>query len=204
MSGDGPFLWFSEQGPPKSYHRLPRTGMCISAFVFVRQGDKLLLGKYADTPKWEELSGMDPTRWRTHGKGWTIPASHLKYGEEPRAAGRRVAEEILGLHGSDLSEPRIESDLGEPARFPGMGDHYDLWLFFDVELPAGATVERPAWWRELAFVDPRKLSPADWGRSHDDIAARWLTVSATPWEATARTTYGSGPAPPDGARARPG
>ena len=178
MAGDGPFLWFSPKGPPGSYHRLPAGGMCISAFVYVRQGDKVLLGKYADDPRWESLTGMDEARWRTHGKGWTIPASHLKYGEEPRAAGRRVANEILGLRGIPLSEPRIESEFDVPVRFPELGNHYDLWLFFETELPDGAEVPKPPWWRELSFQDPRELPASAWGRSHEDIMARWLRPRA--------------------------
>lgn len=180
MAGDGPFLWLSERGSPWGYHRLPAGGMCISAFLFLRRPDgKVLLGKYADDPEWERLGGLDATRRRAHGRGWTIPASHLKYGEDPRDAARRVAADMLRLPADlPLSEPRVEVDLGVPARFPDMGPHYDMWFFVDARWERDEPPGRPPWYAELAFVDPRALAPSDWGRSHDEIMDRWLARRA--------------------------
>lgn len=178
MPGDGPFLWFSEKGSPWGYHRLPRSGFCVSAFLFLRRGDEILLGKYADDPEWERLGGLDKSRRLAHGRGWTIPASHLKYGEDPRAAGRRIAEEILGLRGLVLGEPRVEVEVGVPARFPEMGPHEDMWFFLEARVPEGFQVERPRWFADLAFHDPRRLTAADYGRSHEDVLARWMAVRA--------------------------
>lgn len=173
--GEGPFLWLSEKGSPHGFWKLPPNGMCISAFVLVVQDGKLLLGKYAEDPRWADLVGLDPERVRVHGRGWTVPASQLKFGEEPRAAGRRIAREVLGLPDSvRLGEPRVESDHYVPARFPELGMHYDLWLLFTAELPAGARVEKPGWYRELAFHDPRALPASEYGRGHEDVVARWL------------------------------
>ena len=174
MDGTGPFLWLSESGPRRGFRALPAGGMCVSAFLFVVQGGKLLLGKYADDPRWEEIAGLDEDRWRAHGKGWTVPASQLKFGEEPREAGRRIAEEVLGIRGLELSEPRVESDHYVPARFPELGMHYDLWLLFGAKLPSGARVAKPDWYRELAFHDPRSLVASEYARGHEDVVARWL------------------------------
>lgn len=176
MPGDGPFLWFSPQGSPWGYHRLPPGGMCVSAFLFVRQGDRVLLGKYADDPAWESLTGLDEGRRRAHGRGWTIPASHLRFGEDPREAARRIAEDVLLLRGLRLGEPRVEVEVGVPARFPDMGPHYDMWFFVEAALPQGAEVARPPWYAELAFHDLAALKPSDFGRSHEDVMARWLAV----------------------------
>lgn len=176
MDGDGPYLWLSSAAPRRGFRRLPRSGMCVSAFLLVEQDGKLLLGKYADDPRWEDLTGLDEDRWRAHGKGWTLPASQLRFGEEPRAAGRRIAEEVLGLPGLALSEPRVESDHYVPARFPELGMHYDLWLLFRATLPPDARLERPAWYRELAFHDPAALAPSDYARGHEDVVARWLAA----------------------------
>lgn len=174
MAGQGPFLWLSPKGPPSGYWSIPAQGMCISAFVFVVQDGKLLLGKYADDPAWERLAGLDEGRRRAHGRGWTVPASHLRFGEEPREAARRIATEILGLRGLTFSEPRVESDQYVPARFPELGMHYDLWLFFTAQLPSDAKVEPPSWYRELAFHDVETLRPEDYARGHEDVVARWV------------------------------
>lgn len=173
MDGEGPFLWLSTAAPRRGFRMIPPNGMCVSAFVLLTQNGQLLLGKYADDPRWEDLAGLNEDRWRAHGTGWTIPASQLKFGEEPRAAGRRIVEEILGLRGVALSEPRIESDHYVPRRFPELGMHYDLWLLFHAEVPASTRIGRPAWYRELAFVDPGTLADAEYARGHEDIVARW-------------------------------
>ena len=111
MPGEGPFLWLSENGPPAGFWNVPPGGMCVCAFLFVKKDGKILLGKYADDPKWGEFTGLDPTRREVHGKGLTIPASHLKHGEDPRGAAKRVGEEVLQIGGMAYSEPRVEVDV---------------------------------------------------------------------------------------------
>lgn len=173
MPGTGPFLWLSDAGPPSGFHSLPPNGMCVCAFLFVVRDGKLLLGKYADDPRWETLTGLDADRWRTHGRGWTLPATHLKFGEAPREAARRIAEDVLGLRGASLREAGIESDHYVPKRFPHLGMHYDLWLFYEGRVEGD--VARPPWYRELSFLDPSKLRAEDFARGHEDVVSRWKT-----------------------------
>ncbi|HEX2022931.1 MAG TPA: hypothetical protein VHH36_09455 [Candidatus Thermoplasmatota archaeon] len=169
---EGPFLWLSQDPPPSGFRRVPPGGLCLGAFVFLERGGKLLLVKYAEHERWPELAGLDPERQRVHGRGWTVPASHLKLGEDPREAGRRVVEEILGLRGVALSEPAVETEFAVAPRFPHRGLHMDVWFFLSGEAPAAWA--RPPWLREMALVDPGALSAADFGRSHEDVVARWL------------------------------
>jgi ADP-ribose pyrophosphatase YjhB (NUDIX family) len=174
MAGQGPFLWLSKKGSPFGFYEVPPNGMCISAFLFVTSGEKILLGKYADSEEWERLAGLEPERRRAHGKGWTIPASQLKFGEEPRAAGKRIAEDILGLRGLAIRELPPESDSYTPARFPELGDHYDIWFLHEAESSEATEVKKPAWYAHLAFLDPRTLDAEDYSRSHKDVVDRWL------------------------------
>lgn len=173
MAGNGPFLWLSEQGPPSGFQHLPEGGMCLSAFLFVKRGNRILLGKYADDPAWEDLTGLDRERLRVHGRAWTIPASHLKYGEDPREAARRVGEEVLGLTGLNYSDPQVEVDLYEPKRFPGR-DHYDLWFLVDALLPPTTKVVKPSWYAALEWQDPKALPRDSYARGHEDVVERWL------------------------------
>jgi len=173
MPGEGPFLWLSRSGPPSGFWDLPPGGMCLSAFLFVVRDGQILLGKYADDPRWEALAGLDPERVKVHGRGWTIPASQLKYGEDPRGAARRVGEEILQIRGMTYSEPRVEVDLYEPKRFPGKL-HYDLWFLVDATWPKGAELAVPPWYAELAWRNPRAVPPEAYARDHQDVVARWL------------------------------
>lgn len=173
MPGDGPFLWIRDHSSPYGFWHAPEGGFCLNVFLFVRDGPKILLGKYADDPKWEELTGLDATRRKRFGAGWTVPGSHLKFGEEPRAAARRVGEEILQAPGLTYSEPRVESDA-YPAEFAGGKTHYDVWFFVDAKPPRGWTPKAPPWYRELAWQDPRALPSSAYGRSHEDVVARWM------------------------------
>jgi len=147
--------------------------MCLSVFLFVTRGGKILLGKYRDDPAWERLAGLDPERRRVHAAGWTIPASQLKYGEDPRAAAKRVGEEILSMPGLGYSEPRTEVDLYEPNRFPGRL-HYDVWFLVDATLPQGVRIATPPWYADLDWQDPRTLPAAAYARGHEDVVSRWL------------------------------
>ena len=179
MAGDGPFLWLSETGPPSGFRHLPPGGMCLSAFLFVRRGDSILLGKYQEHPAWDTLAGLDPERVRAHSQGWTIPASQLKYGEDPRDAAKRIAEDILQMPGMRFSEPRVETDLYEPKRFPGRM-HYDVWFLVDANPPHGTEPAVPPWYSELAWRDPRAVPASEFARGHEDVVARWPNPRSAP------------------------
>ncbi len=174
MTGDGPFLWIRDQSAPLGFWHAPEGGMCINAFLFVRKGPRILLGKYADDPTWEELAGLDASRRRANAGGWTLPASHLKFGEEPRDAARRVGEQILQIPGMTDSEPRAESDFYE-AKFAAGKMHYDLWFFVDATPPRSYELRKPPWYAALEWQDPRALSASSYARSHEDVVARWLS-----------------------------
>ena len=173
MPGDGPFLLLRDQSWPRAFWHPPEGGMCVNAFLFVTRDGKLLLGKYADVPEWEDLTGLDAPRRQRFGTGWTVPGTHLKFGEEPRAAARRIGEEVLKIPGLASSEPRVESDT-YPAAFAGGKIHYDIWFFFDAQPPATWQLRAPPWYADLAWQDPRTLPASAYARSHEDVVARWL------------------------------
>jgi ADP-ribose pyrophosphatase YjhB (NUDIX family) len=147
--------------------------MCVSTFLFLRRGPKILLGKYADDPRWEDLAGLDEA-WRgRHRHGWTIPARQLKFGEDPRDAARHVGETILQLPGLRYGEPRAEVDLYESQRAAGHL-HYDLWFLVDASLPKGVEVAKPPWYAAIEWKDPRTTARSEFARGHEDVVARWL------------------------------
>ncbi|HYT17475.1 MAG TPA: hypothetical protein VEO18_04410 [Thermoplasmata archaeon] len=174
MNDRGPFLWLSKKAPPAGFSELPRGGMCLSTFLFVTRKDRILLGKYADDPKWEELAGLDADRRRTNANGWTIPASHLKFGEDPRDAARRIGEHIVRMSGARYSEPRTEVDLYPSKMVPGEM-HYDIWFLVDAAPPNTYEPQPPAWYTELRWHDPRTAPASEYARGHEDVVARWLT-----------------------------
>lgn len=181
MEGKGPFLWLSPDGPPDGFRTLPPGGMCLSTFLFLRSRRKILLGRYADTAEWEKLAGLDPERRRVHGRGWTIPARQLKYGEDPRETARDIAENILRCPARQFSEPRVEVDLYEPNRFPGKL-HYDVWFLVEATPPPDWRAEVPPWYEQLEWKDPRRLEASQYSRGHEDVVARWLQPRPSRWD----------------------
>ncbi len=161
--------------------------MCVCAFLFVTRDDQILLGKYADDPKWEELAGLDQGRRRTNANGWTIPASHLKFGEDPRQTARRIGEQILLMQGAQYSEPRTEVDA-YPSQFSPGETHYDIWFFVDAVPPRTYEARAPAWYRELEWRDPRTLAASGYARAHEDVVARWLAIRSKGTRPAAEST----------------
>ena len=173
-STESTFLWLAPFAPPKGRTTVPRGGMCLCAFLFVVSGGRLLLGKYADHPAWENLSGMESKRIKANAGGWTIPASHLKFGEDPRDAARRIGEEILTLdRGLVYSEPSVATFFYEPAIAPGE-KHFDVLFLFDVSVEAGANVRKPPWYEALEWFDIGALQSLPFARQHEDVVEAWL------------------------------
>src|SRR3989454_9793699 len=106
-----------KHAPPLGFEQVPPGGMCVCAYLFVARRGKILLGKYAADPQWEALAGLEPERRRTHGWGWTVPATHLKLGEDPREAARSTGAAILRSPGLRHSEPRPAVD-SYPSKMP--------------------------------------------------------------------------------------
>ncbi len=173
-SGESSFLWLAPFAPPKGWTGVPRGGMCLCAFLFVLRGGKILLGKYTDHPAWESLCGMESKRVKANAGGWTIPASHLKFGEDPRDAARRIGEEILTLDkGLVYSEPSVITFFYEPAVAPGE-KHFDVLFLFEVSAKAGVDVRTPPWYETLDWLDIGTLQHLPFARQHGDVAAAWL------------------------------
>ena len=168
------FLWLAPFAPPKGWKDVPRGGMCLCAFLFVVSGGKVLLGRYADHPAWEKLCGMDSGRVRANAQGWTIPASHLKFGEDPRDAARRIGEEVLELDGGlAYSEPYVKTFFYEPAVAPGE-KHFDVLFLFEVSVGAGAGVHKPQWYDALEWLDIATVRDERFARQHRDVVDAWL------------------------------
>ncbi len=171
-SGEGPFLWLAPFAPLKGWRGVPRGGMCLCAFLFVMSGGKILLGRYADHPAWEQLCGLESGRVKANARGWTIPASHLKFGEDPRDAARRIGEEILTLdRGLVYSEPYVKTFFYEPAIAPGE-------KHFDVSVEAGVKIRKPPWYEALEWLDIGTLRREQFARQHEDVAESWLKKKA--------------------------
>lgn len=173
----GPFLWLNTSAPPRGFREVPAGGMCLCAFLFVRRGSEILLGRYRNDPAWETLAGLDQSRLDRHSHGWTVPSVHLQFGQDPREAAFHIGAAILQLPGLRYGEPRVYTET-----YPLAADlpHYDMWFFVEAELAPDAIVQTPPWYDSLAWHDPRTLPASDFARAHEDVVARWRNTTGGP------------------------
>jgi ADP-ribose pyrophosphatase YjhB (NUDIX family) len=168
------FLWLAPFAPPRGCTTVPLGGMCLCAFLFVVSDERILLGKYAPHPAWERLAGMEDKGIKANAHGWTLPARHLKFGEDPREAARHIGEEILLLDRSlAYPEPHVATFFYEPAAAPGKM-HYDVHFLFEIPLENGYELRTPPWYETLAWFDIGTVLHGQFARQHQDVVEAWL------------------------------
>jgi len=171
---DDAFLWLAPFAPPKGYKNVPAGGMCLCVFLFVLQGKKVLLGKYKEHPAWEKIAGMDEKRVTNNTHGYTLPACHLKFGEDPSVAAQRILKEILCLpENLSLSEPLVQTFFYEVAVAPGKM-HFDVLFLYDVILDESINITLPPWYASLEWFNTDILMNLKFARQHEDVVAAWL------------------------------
>jgi len=168
------FLWLAPFAPPKGHTSVPAGGMCLCVFLFVVKGRQVLLGKYREHPAWEKITGMDEKRVKNNQHGLTLPASHLKFGEDPMDAARRIGEEILMLpEGLSYSEPLVQTFFYELSFVPGEM-HFDVLFLYDVLLDENINTDLPPWYASLEWFDIDLLMNLKFARQHEDVVSAWL------------------------------
>lgn len=177
---DDTFLWLAPFAPPNGHKSVPMGGMCLCVFLFVIKGSEVLLGKYREDPAWEKLTGMDTGRVKANLHGLTLPASHLKFGEDPLEAARRIGEEILMLpKGLTYQGPGVHTFFYEPSIAPGEM-HFDVLFFYDVVLHGDFEISLPPWYASLEWVDTDVLINQKFARQHEDVVSAWLNKKVKP------------------------
>jgi ADP-ribose pyrophosphatase YjhB (NUDIX family) len=137
--------------------------MCISSFLVSVQNGGLLLGKMKVPAVWDRLDRVaSGDRAFT---GWVLPAGHLRVGEGPDAAARRIAEEQLGVSPQGL---RLSHTLSwaEPMEERDQALHWDLCFVYDAEMDVETA---PEWFAELKRIPLPEVSREMMRRGHDDV-----------------------------------
>src|ERR1700693_1648788 len=81
---------------PMSLKQIPPGGLCLSAFLVIRDNrGKVLMGKLDPEAPWDHLGALDPKRIELHRSGWMLPSSHLIVHESPKSAAERIVKEQL-------------------------------------------------------------------------------------------------------------
>jgi hypothetical protein len=157
---------------PMSLKEIPPGGLCLSAFLVVRDNSaNVLMGKLDPQAPWDHLGALDQKRIELHRKGWMLPSSHLMVHESPQDATRRIAKEQLEMPDLIISEPKVVSEVYPPRYFPDLNDHWDIeFISFSRAEPKSIPARSRAF-LELKWIDPKTTKRSEIARSHEDILA---------------------------------
>jgi hypothetical protein len=151
---------------------IPQGGLCLSAFLVLRDYDnRFLIGKIDAEAPWDYLGALDRRRIEEHRNGWMLPSSHLIVHESPKDAALRIAREQLDLDELVLSEPKVISEVYPPKYFPDLDEHWDIEFIFSSVIPREKIPSRTKAFREIKMLDPRTTKRSEIARSHEDVLA---------------------------------
>jgi ADP-ribose pyrophosphatase YjhB (NUDIX family) len=150
---------FARFGAEKIVFPTPEGGLCIGSFLIIEKKGAVLFGK-AVKPEFAK------------GK-WLLPASHLKFGEHPDVAARRIVMEQLSA----------EANVIKYRGVWGFADlHWDICFVYDVKLDSEPKVLEEAeaskyppdyfyssqLFSNLAYLQPQEVKD-QLGRGHDEV-----------------------------------
>jgi len=146
----------------------PKGGTCLSSFLILKGKGGILVGKMARPEIWVERFFVGEQFAPTYAASnkWLLPASHLKYGEKPSDAAKRVLKEQAGLKNVKLKFLEVQSHLAEDPSDPEAA-HWDICFLYEGTLKG--KVARPEWFSELRFVKPKELKRDGFTRGHGDV-----------------------------------
>lgn len=160
---------------------VPRAGFCLSAFVIVRKGKSILLGRPHVHNSWPEKGGFPKRHAAEIEKdgSWLLPATHLLMEEPPDRAAKRIANQWAGVKGTPRfvmvqSHLRPSKRWKSELRWGGGLNHWDICFVYELKNPAKP--EPKPWWAEMRFFPPSEILRIRLSRGHKDIlkAAHYL------------------------------
>jgi len=154
---------------------VPPGGTCLSSFVAVSNGQKILVGKMSHPAIWVERFLVGPKYAPVYaGSGkYVLPARHLHWYESPLEAACSVLRDQVGL---DIPKSKV-SLLDVQSHVSGNIDnekeppHWDICFLYRTEVSnrVVAKLRRPEWFSELGFKPVRALKQDDFTRGHGDV-----------------------------------
>lgn len=154
---------------------VPPGGTCLSSFVVVSNGRKILVGKMGRPEIWTErfLVGPKFAPIYTGSGKYVLPARHLHWYESPLEAANSVLRDQVGLKvpqgGVSLVDVQshVSGDVADEKEPP----HWDICFLYRAEVSdkQAARIRRPEWFTELAFKPLGGLKQDDFTRGHGDV-----------------------------------
>jgi hypothetical protein len=158
-------LFYEHSGPPG--------GLCLSSFVVVRIGGKVLVGRMARPEIWVErffVGEKFAPEYAGSGK-YLLPAMHLAWYESPLQAAEWVVKNQLKIPRMDLRLIDVQSHVRGDANSEKEPPHWDICFVYEAKAPAGAIrrLKTLPWFKDIAFVPLSSLSTDDFTRGHGDV-----------------------------------
>ena len=161
---------FAEGGP------VPAGGVCLSSFVVLRSGPKILVGKMARPEIWVDrffVGEQYAPNYASSGK-LLIPGSHLAWYESPEDAARRVLKEQVMLPLAERNAVRlkeVQSHMGGDPSSETEPPHWDICFVYETNVLAKSArkLASPEWFEGFGFVPAAKLKADDFTRGHGDV-----------------------------------
>ena len=150
----------------------PPGGFCLSVFLFVRRAGGVLVGRMAESPRWEtewapNLRLYDAPMRGAAFAALRFPATYLRVGEAPRDAALRIWRDQLGFtEPPDLSPVLVLSEAGPSRRHPG-NDHWDVVFHYEAMPPNDFA--KPPHWATLEMRPVSSLAKEDFAMSHGEM-----------------------------------
>jgi len=158
-----------------SQDNVPPGGTCLSSFVLVTNGRRVLVGKMASPEIWVERFLVGPsfvTKYVESGK-YILPARHLHWYESPFDAARSIVRDQIGLDVPDskIFLADVQSFVSGDVSDEKEPHHWDICFLYRVQVSKSmaAKLRRPEWFSELAFKPLVSLEQEDFTRGHGDV-----------------------------------
>jgi len=164
---------FGPRDPSWMIH-VRKAGLCISAFVVIRKGNSILLGRPHAHNAWPQMGGFPLRHAAAIEKdgSWLLPATHLLMEESPDHAAKRIANQWAGVKGTPRfvtfqSHVRPSGQWKSELRWGRRLNHWDLCFVY--ELRAHSNPKHNPWWSEIRFFPATDIADMELSRGHKDI-----------------------------------
>lgn len=154
---------------------VPPGGVCLSSFVVVSSGPKILVGKMVKPDIWIERFFVGPKWADVYSKSgkYLLPARHLAWYESPMEAAEDILKEqlLLKVPMNKIELIDVQSHVSGDVDDKNEPPHWDICFVYGVELPPGQArnVKSIEWFEDLGFKPRSGLTPEHFTRGHGDV-----------------------------------
>ena len=154
---------------------VPPGGTCLSTFVVVSNGRRILVGKMGRPEIWIERFLVGPKYAPIYANSgrYVLPARHLHWYESPLEAANSVLREQIGLGvpKGKVALLDVQSHVSGDDADEKEPPHRDICFLYRAEVTErqAAQQHRPRSFSELEFKPLRSLKQDDFTRGHGDV-----------------------------------